>query len=147
MRLLADGAAIGRVTDLLTRIIKSATNEADWNEASLRAQMEAGLIEARDKGQFLTLEMNGIFANLRKVELALNLEFKVEILNASQQITQLQRNSFQWFHEDSLPTQLVTPVQPLRSQVLADLNKGIVNLVVSQKELIEIHSRYQELNG
>jgi hypothetical protein len=33
--------------------------------------------------------MNAIFANLRKSEMALNLEFKVEILNANQQINQV----------------------------------------------------------
>ena len=50
---------------------------------------EVCFLEARDKAQFLTLEMNAIFANLRKSEMALNLEFKVEILNANQQINQV----------------------------------------------------------
>ena len=102
--------------------------------------------EARDKGQFLTLEMNAIFANLRKTELALNLEFKVEILNANQQINQLQRNSFQWYHQDSLPLQVVN-VQPLRPQVLNDLKNCLSNLTSSQKELQDINSKYQELNS
>ena len=39
--------------------------------------------------------MNAIFANLRKSEMALNLEFKVEILNANQQINQV----FLYIHE------------------------------------------------
>ena len=103
--------------------------------------VDLSLQEARDKGQFLTLEIKAIFANLRKTEMAVNLEFKVEILNANQQINQLQRNSFQWFHEDALQIQLITPVQPLRPQILSDLKGCLASLATSQKELIEIDTR------
>ena len=79
--------------------------------------MEIKILEARDKGQFLSLEMAAIFANLRKSQVALHLEHKVEILNANQQINQLLRNSFQWFHEDSLPMDAINIVPPTRLQV------------------------------
>ena len=79
--------------------------------------METKVLEARDKGQFLTLEMNAIFANLRKGQVAYHLEHKVEILNANQQINQLLRNSFQWFHEDSLAMDAINIVPPTRLQV------------------------------
>ncbi len=133
----------GHVTDLLDQIIKSGLDASN----DIQAQIASTMSEARDKGQFLSLEMNAIFSNLRKTELALNLEFKVEILNANQQINQLQRNSFQWYHEDSLPLQIISPVQPLRPQVLSDMKSCLATLVKSQKELTEINTRYQDLNA
>ena len=73
--------------------MKDTLNEAldsnlDLTEMT-NQNFEVCFLEARDKAQFLTLEMNAIFANLRKSEMALNLEFKVEILNANQQINQV----------------------------------------------------------
>ena len=52
-----------------------------------------------------------------KSQVALHLEHKVEILNANQQINQLLRNSFQWFHEDSLSMDAINIVPPTRLQV------------------------------
>ena len=86
--------------------------------------------------------MNAIFANLRKTEMAINMEFKVEILNANQQINQLQRNSFQWYHEESLPMQVVNAVQPLRPQVLIDLKACVSALATTQK----VRHLYQYFN-
>ena len=73
--------------------MKDTFNEAPDSNLDLtemtNQNFEVRFLEARDKAQFLTLEMNAIFANLRKSEMALNLEFKVEILNANQQINQV----------------------------------------------------------
>jgi hypothetical protein len=73
--------------------VKETFNEALESNLDLtemtNQNFEVCFLEARDKAQFLTLEMNAIFANLRKSEMALNLEFKVEILNANQQINQV----------------------------------------------------------
>ena len=85
---------LGRVVQLLSHLVKDTFNEAldsnlDLTEMT-NQNFEVRFLEARDKAQFLTLEMNAIFANLRKSEMALNLEFKVEILNANQQINQVQ---------------------------------------------------------
>merc|ERR1719266_1712716 len=142
----------GRVVKLLSHIVTNTFNEAsDVDDLDLtemvNQNVEVRFLEARDKGQFLTLEMNAIFSNLRKIEMALNLEFKVEILNANQQINQLQRNSFQWYHEDSLPMQVVNAVQPLRPQILNDLKNCVTALITTQKELIEINTRYQDLSN
>ena len=84
---------LGRVVQLLSHLVKDTFNEAldsnlDLTEMT-NQNFEVRFLEARDKAQFLTLEMNAIFANLRKSEMALNLEFKVEILNANQQINQV----------------------------------------------------------
>ena len=46
---------------------------------------------------------------------------------------QLQRNSFQWYHEDSLPMQVVNAVQPLRPQILNDLKNCVTALITTQK--------------
>ena len=100
-----------------------------------------------DKVHFLTLELNAIFANLRKTELALHLEHKVEILNACQQINQLQRNSFQWFHEDHLALDAITLVPPFRMQVLNDLKNCLTALINGQQELNEVYVRYTELTN
>ena len=145
----------GRVTELLSHIVKNISNlEApdscrnfDSLNEVVNQNVEVRFLEARDKGQFLTLEMNAIFANLRKTEMAINMEFKVEILNANQQINQLQRNSFQWYHEESLPMQVVNAVQPLRPQVLIDLKACVAALATTQKELVEINTRYQDLSN
>ena len=98
----------GRIPGLVNQLV---------NVENVDQQVEIKVLEARDKGQFLTLEMNAIFANLRKSQVALHLEHKVEILNANQQINQLLRNSFQWFHEDSLPMDAINIVPPTRLQV------------------------------
>ena len=100
-----------------------------------------------DKVHFLTLELNAIFANLRKTELSLHLEHKVEILNACQQINQLQRNSFQWFHEDHLALDAITLVPPFRMQVLNDLKNCLTALINGQQELNEVYARYTELTN
>ena len=77
----------------MSHLVKDTFKEAldsnlDLTEMT-NQNFEVRFLEARDKAQFLTLEMNAIFANLRKSEMALNLEFKVEILNANQQINQV----------------------------------------------------------
>ena len=98
----------GCISSLLDKLV---------NSENVDQYVEIKVLEARDKGQFLSLEMNAIFANLRKSQVALHLEHKVEILNANQQINQLLRNSFQWFHEDSLPMDAINIVPPTRLQV------------------------------
>ena len=141
---------LGRVVKLLSHIVKNTFNEASNVDLDLtemvNQNVEVRFLEARDKGQFLTLEMNAIFGNLRKIEMALNLEFKVEILNANQQINQLQRNSFQWYHEDSLPMQVVNAVQPLRPQVLNDLKNCVSALATTQKVFFrQIHLKLSKV--
>ena len=40
-------------------------------------------------------------------------------------ISQVQRNSFQWFHEEDLPLEAITVVPPVRLQFLADLKARV----------------------
>lgn len=115
--------------------------------ARVHEYMESHVPIARDKVQFLTLETKAIFANLRKTEVALHLEHKVEILHASQQINQLQRNSFQWFHENDLPMEAITAVAPLRPQVMHDLKGCLAALIGTQDEITNVQAHYHELHN
>ena len=128
------------VTDLLADQLNDHLNIQDQID---RIAKQRG----PDKVHFLALELNAIFANIQKTELALHLEHRVEILNACQQINQLQRNSFQWFHEDQLAMEAVTLVPPFRLQVLNDLKNCLAALIKGQQELGEVHGRYVDLTN
>ena len=58
----------------------------------------------------------------------------------------MQRNSFQWFHEEDLPLEAITVVPPVRLQFLANLKASIGNLAAMLESVKEMQRRYQELN-
>ncbi len=61
------------------------------------------------------MELDNLVSVMRRLEVAKYLEQNVEALQSSLQINQLQRNSFQWFHDGLLPpSSEITVVQPTR---------------------------------
>ena len=56
---------------------------------------------------------------------------------------QVQRNSFQWFHEEDLPLDSITVVPPVRLQFLADLKGSVGNLGAMLESVTEMQRRYQ----
>ena len=56
---------------------------------------------------------------------------------------QVQRNSFQWFHEEDLPLDSITVVPPVRLQFLADLKGSVANLGAMLESVTEVQRRYQ----
>lgn len=86
-----------------------------------------------------------------KSEVAKFLEQNVEALNASQRISQLQRASFQWFHETHLPLDAITLSPPVRSPLIIDLRNYmsmvlllLENLTAQQKKYQEYHSTVEQ---
>ena len=55
----------------------------------------------------------------------------------------MQRNSFQWFHEEDLPLDSITVVPPVRLQFLADLKGSVGNLGAMLESVTEMQRRYQ----
>lgn len=106
-----------------------------------------GLDDARLR---LSAELNNLFALVRRVEMARFLEQNIEALNASQQITHMQINSLQWFHESELPA--VDPAQalargvPSRSGFMSDLSSLVKMSLVIHKQLGDVQAKYQELH-
>ena len=137
----------GQIGDTIHNISTDLLSNQITDNLTIQDQIDRVAKQRADKVHFLTLELNAIFANLRKTELALHLEHKVEILNACQQINQLQRNSFQWFHEDYLAVEAITPVPPFRLQVLNDLKTCLASVIKGQAELNDVHSKYTELTN
>ncbi len=85
--------------------------------------------------RFLILELDNLVSVMRRVEVAKYLEHNVEALQSSLRINQLQRNSFQWFHEGTLiPTGDIAPVQPLRQNFLTELTSCVAQLTALGEE-------------
>jgi hypothetical protein len=61
------------------------------------------------------------------------------------QINMLQRNSFQWFHETELPMEALTPVMPIRPQLMTDLRNCVTVMLQSHEELVRSQSKFQVL--
>ena len=59
------------------------------------------------------------------------------------QINMLQRNSFQWFHETELPMEALTPVMPIRPQLMTDLRNCVTVMLQSHEELARSQSKFQ----
>ena len=99
----------------------------------------------------MSLELENLCANLLKSEVASFLEQNIEALNASQRISQLQRASFQWFHETQLPLDAITLSPPVRSPLIIDLRNYmsmvlllLENLTAQQKKYQEYHSTVEQ---
>ena len=95
----------------------------------------------------MTLELENLCVNLHKSEVAKFLEQNIEALNASQRISQLQRASFQWFHETKLPQEAITPAQPIRSTLVLDLQNYMSMVMLLQENLTSQQSKYQEYHS
>jgi hypothetical protein len=59
------------------------------------------------------------------------------------QINLLQRNSFQWFHENDLPMDALSPVLPIRPQLMSDLRSCITVMIQSHEELVRSQTKFQ----
>ena len=115
-------------------------------EAVSKFALQSSLNKSLPQRRFFDLEIENLVGHMRKVELAKYLEQNIEALQANQQITQVQRNSFQWFHEEDLPLDSITVVPPIRGQFLADLKASVCNLAAMLESVSEMQRRYQELN-
>ncbi len=73
-----------------------------------------------------------------------HLEQNLEALQSSQQINQIQRNSFQWFHESLLPFEPMSLVAPIRPSLLSDLRAFLSSLLMVSEEVTAAQSKYQE---
>ena len=72
------------------------------------------------------------------------LEQNIEALNASQRMSQLQRASFQWFHETQLPLDAITLAPPLRGSLVIDLQNYFSMVLLLQENLTTQQTKYQE---
>ena len=155
------GSASGGLTALVRQFAERALPEGDERRAGLADGGGGGDVEAlvkmalgqsgpaghlKSQRRFFDLEVENLVGHLRKAELAKYLEQNIEALQANQQITQVQRNSFQWFHEEDLPLEAITVVPPVRVQFLADLKASVGNLGAMLESVTEMQRRYQELN-
>ena len=135
------GVANVAMASIITKLTGSNNSKMETTLAGMIAafvnQNNSGG-KMREMAQFLGLELNAVVANLRKLEVARQLEHTIEILQSSHQINQFQRNSFQWFHENSLPLDKVTPVAPVRPQLMTDLKACLAALLNTQSEISEI---------
>ena len=55
----------------------------------------------------------------------------------------LQRRSFQWFHENDLPMKALTPVIPIRPQLMTDLRNCVTVMIQSHEELVKSQAKFQ----
>lgn len=123
-----------------------AGDDPVWNIESLPRAMTR-LAHGKDQQHFFDLELTNIAAQMRKIEVAKYLEQNIEALQANQQMNQLQRASFQWFHEVDLPFDAVTFVPPVRLTFMTDLRTCLVNMASMQANVTEMLARYHELHG
>ena len=147
------GSASAGLAALVRQFVERALPEGDERRAGLADQDIEALAKAAlgqngpsSQRRFFDLEVENLVGHMRKAELAKYLEQNIEALQANQQITQVQRNSFQWFHEDDLPLEAITIVPPVRLQFLADLKASVANLGAMLESVTEVQRRYQELN-
>ena len=101
----------------------------------------------KDRAHFLTLEIENLCSNLSKSEVAKFLEHNIDALNSSQKVSQLQRSSFQWFHENQLPLDAITLAPPVRSPLIADLQNYMSMVLLLQENLTNQQTKYQEYHS
>ena len=70
-------------------------------------------------------------------------EFSTNFYSSDSQINLLQRNSFQWFHENELPMDVLTPVLPIRPQLMSDLRNCVNVMIQSHEELARSQTKFQ----
>ena len=104
-------------------------------------------LPGKDRAHFLTLEIENLCANISKLEIAKLLEHNIEALNASQKVSQLQRSSFQWFHEIHLPLDAITLATPIRAPLIADLQNYMTMVLLLQENLTNQQTKYQEYHS
>ena len=75
------------------------------------------------------------------------MEQNVEALNANQRISQVQRASFQWFHESQLPQEAITPAQPSRAHMILELQNHMSLILMVQENLSTQQIKYKELHS
>ena len=101
----------------------------------------------KDRAHFLTLEIENLCTNISKSEVAKFLEHNIEALTANQKVSQLQRSSFQWFHESQLPLDAITLATPARSPLITDLQNYMTMVVLLQENLTNQQIKYQEYHS
>ena len=104
-------------------------------------------LPGKDRAHFLTLELENLCANISKLEIAKLLEHNIEALNASLKVSQLQRSSFQWFHEIHLPLDAITLATPIRAPLIADLQNYMTMVLLLQENLTNQQTKYQEYHS
>ena len=97
----------------------------------------------KDRAHFLTLEIENLCTNISKSEVAKFLEHNIEALTANQKVSQLQRSSFQWFHESQLPLDAITLATPARSPLITDLQNYMTMVLLLQENLTNQQTKYQ----
>ena len=101
----------------------------------------------KDRAHFLTLEIENLCTNISKSEVAKFLEHNIEALTANQKVSQLQRSSFQWFHESQLPLDAITLATPARSPLITDLQNYMTMVLLLQENLTNQQIKYQEYHS
>ena len=91
--------------------------------------------------------LNHVCSNMMKSEVGKYLQQNIDALTASQRINQLQRTTFQWFHEATLPLEAITLSPPVRSQLLVDLRHYMSVVLLLQEDMTKVQLQYQELYG
>jgi hypothetical protein len=104
-------------------------------------------LPGKDRVHYLSLELENLCMNLFKSEVAKFLEQNIDALNASQRISQLQRASFQWFHETQLPLDAITLSPPLRASVIIDLQNYAAMVLLLQENLSGQQVKYKEYHS
>ena len=62
-------------------------------------------------------------------------------------MSQLQRSSFQWFHETQLPLEAISLAQPVRAPMIVDLQNYMSMVLVLQENLASQQTKYQEYHS
>lgn len=102
----------------------------------------------KDRSHFLTLELGNLVGQMQKLELTKCFDENIEMLEASQQINHVQRNSFQWFHESDLPMDAITLVPPLRPAFMDDLRQcECIMRMVLEEVTTSLQGKYQQLHS
>ena len=126
----------------------------DFEEAFVDVEGLAEVLQTRARmghtdGLNYEREVTHLEAALRRLEMAKYLEQNVEVVQANQQVNQLQHASFQWFHETDLASAAdggVTFVAPVRPTLLAELKTSVANMSAMQENAAETQARYRELH-
>jgi hypothetical protein len=59
------------------------------------------------------------------------------------QINLLQRHSFQWFHENELPLESMSPVRPTRPHLMSELRNSVNAMITSHDDLAKSQAKFQ----
>lgn len=100
-----------------------------------------------DKARYYDLEIENLSKITKKVEVAKYLEQNIDILQASLSINQLQRHSFQWFHENELNLEPMSILTPARITVMTDLRNAVSLMAMTQNDVNPLLQKMQELHS